>query len=310
MKRALVWHGGALGDLITTMPAIRFWRDRLAIEHVTLIAHPEHGRLALRDSLANELISRDDRRVGELFVGISDPTFPTTPFGAFDRALLFTDPDGALVRSLTSRGIPCDAHAPIPPGSRPTLIRASRYHLNAVAAPASTDAAPRIATKPVRHAHPAVAINPGAGAVEKCWPADRFRQVGQSLIDRGLDVIWCLGAAELERGLDEQRPPGARVVSGLSTVELADLLAGVSCVLGNDSGTSHLAAAVGTPVVALFGPTDPRVWQPVGWPEVVVRVIRSASFNIEEIDPVEVTQAVCESVRGFRSSTSQGSARS
>ena len=53
-------------------------------------------------------------------------------------------------------------------------------------------------------------------------------------------------------------------VTNLSLTELAALLKRCMVCVGNDSGVTHMAAAVGTPVVALFGPTDPRVWGPRG----------------------------------------------
>jgi ADP-heptose:LPS heptosyltransferase len=47
-----------------------------------------------------------------------------------------------------------------------------------------------------------------------------------------------------------------------SLLELAEWMAGARLYIGNDSGITHLAAAVGTPVIAIFGPSDPRIWAP------------------------------------------------
>ena len=58
--------------------------------------------------------------------------------------------------------------------------------------------------------------------------------------------------------------PGAVVARDLPLRVLAGRLAGAGLYLGNDSGVSHLAAAAGAPTLALFGPTDPAVWSPVG----------------------------------------------
>jgi ADP-heptose:LPS heptosyltransferase len=78
---------------------------------------------------------------------------------------------------------------------------------------------------------------------------------------------------------------GAVRIENLS--ELAKRLASARVFVGNDSGISHLAAAVGTPVVALFGPTDPRVWAPRGpMVEVITRSV------MEEIRVEDVAGAV------------------
>ncbi|MGI8423754.1 MAG: glycosyltransferase family 9 protein [Chloroflexota bacterium] len=54
------------------------------------------------------------------------------------------------------------------------------------------------------------------------------------------------------------------ILSGLTLEELAGVLTGAQLYLGNDSGVSHLAAALGTPSIVVFGPTDPQIWSPVG----------------------------------------------
>jgi ADP-heptose:LPS heptosyltransferase len=85
-------------------------------------------------------------------------------------------------------------------------------------------------------------------------------------------VQWCRGPQET---LDH-----AYYVENL--YELGTWLASASVYIGNDSGVSHLAAAVGTPVVALFGPTDPAIWAPRG--ERVA--IYSLDSSVEEVSGV------------------------
>jgi heptosyltransferase-3 len=81
-------------------------------------------------------------------------------------------------------------------------------------------------------------------------------------------VKWCAGP--------EDELPGA--VRFADLYELACWLAGARIYIGNDSGPTHLAAAVGTPVVALFGPSDPAVWAPRG-----PRVAIAAAPSLEDI---------------------------
>ena len=114
---------------------------------------------------------------------------------------------------------------------------------------------------------------PGSGGLHKCWPARRYAALGRALVAAGRRVTVVLGPVELERG------PGPEVFRGLSVLEAPDLAetaalcAGAELVVGNDAGTTHLAAVCGARVLALFGPTDPERWRPLG-PR--VRVLRES----------------------------------
>ena len=75
-------------------------------------------------------------------------------------------------------------------------------------------------------------------------------------------------------------------------VERAALLAGCAGYVGNDSGITHLAAAVGIPVVALFGPTDPAVWAPSGRNVTVVRAEEHTTEGLAEIEVETVYETI------------------
>ena len=94
-------------------------------------------------------------------------------------------------------------------------------------------------------------IHPFASSAKKRWPLEKFREVACRL---KAPVCWCAGP--------EEELDGAVRIADL--YELGCWLARARVYIGNDSGITHLAAAVGTPVVALFGPTDPAVWAPRG----------------------------------------------
>jgi heptosyltransferase-2 len=123
-----------------------------------------------------------------------------------------------------------------------------------------------------------VLLAPGAAfSWTKRWPAQRFGEVGRLLLEKGLLPAVAIGPGE--EGLAE----AARVAAGgylpalgadLDPVDLAALSARARVVVANDSGPMHLAAAVGTPVVAIFGPTDPGRTGPCGAPfEVLDRYV-------------------------------------
>ena len=117
-----------------------------------------------------------------------------------------------------------------------------------------------------------LALAPGSGAREKNWPvasygvtADWWRR------DFGGAVIVLLGPVEEERGGFEALRNIGLVSGALKLGRLAALLSRCAAYVGNDTGTTHLAAAVGVPTVAVFGPTDPNHWAPRGRRVAVVR---------------------------------------
>jgi ADP-heptose:LPS heptosyltransferase len=118
------------------------------------------------------------------------------------------------------------------------------------ALPPPAEGIPRIAV-PEIPVQDFVVIHPFASSVSKRWPMQRFRAVSEIL---GVPVKWTAGP---EEALEE-------AVRFDDLYQLACWLAGARAYIGNDSGIAHLAAAVGTPVVAIFLSTDPRVWAPRG----------------------------------------------
>ena len=113
-------------------------------------------------------------------------------------------------------------------------------------------------------------LHPGSGAfsLARRWPAERYAVVGDRLADElGLQIAVLAGPAVGERNVarrvgETMRCPAALITDIPSPQELAALLRRAAVLVGNDSGVVHLAAAVETPVVAIFGPTNHRAWGP------------------------------------------------
>ena len=122
------------------------------------------------------------------------------------------------------------------------------------ALPPPAEGIPRIAV-PEIPVQDFVVIHPFASSVSKRWPIDQFRAVARRLVEEfGVAVQWTAGPEE----------PLEHAVRFDDLYDLACWLAGARAYIGNDSGIAHLSAAVGTPVVAIFLTTDPRVWSPRG----------------------------------------------
>ena len=113
-------------------------------------------------------------------------------------------------------------------------------------------------------------LAPGAAFGEtKRWPVERFGKLADRLRDRGFDCASVIGPDEGDLGARlsaAAQVPVPVLGSELDPVELAALLSRANVLIGNDSGPVHLAASVGTPIVAFFGPTDPGRTAPAGAP--------------------------------------------
>jgi len=125
-----------------------------------------------------------------------------------------------------------------------------------------------------------VVIQPGSGGTSKCWHLDNFLAIAKELGSEGIDVIFLLGPAELDRFSDAAIKNISSVARYLSDLSLAQVLGLLSCAdvfVGNDSGITHLAAALGVRTLAVFGPTNPAVYKPTG-PAVTVFANNTAAF--------------------------------
>jgi ADP-heptose:LPS heptosyltransferase len=116
---------------------------------------------------------------------------------------------------------------------------------------------------------PWMAVAPGSGSRRKNWPLAHYYEVSRALgWEYGLRVVWLAGPAEGEM-LPYLGPlakaQGQLLLANRPLARVAQVLSRCRLYIGNDSGLTHLAAAVAGPeVLALFGPTNPRVWAPLG----------------------------------------------
>jgi len=143
-------------------------------------------------------------------------------------------------------------------------------------------------------------IHPGSGGRSKCWHIQNFKQVAARLIGDGIQVLFLCGPAEIERIAPDIRSDLADLapfVTGTSLTALLQILAWADGYLGNDSGISHLAGAMGIPTVAVFGPTDPRKYRPLG-PRVQVVTASASSFVQPAVKDVEIIHEVLARVVG------------
>jgi heptosyltransferase-2 len=163
-------------------------------------------------------------------------------------------------------------------GSDPPLVRAHATQLYAEALAPLGVAGPgpvKVSLSPQARAlaadalegveAPSVAIAPGARWATKRWPAERFAAVADALDAQGVRVVLCGGPGDRDAFAAFRAATRARVAADLSFLPLdalAAAIARVDLLIACDSGPVHLATAVGTPVLALFGPTSTMRWGP------------------------------------------------
>jgi ADP-heptose:LPS heptosyltransferase len=252
---------GALGDLVLALPAIAGVRDRHRELPLTLAVSGWLRALAKVSAVADEVASLDDADVAGLFGGTRRPAWMA------ERPILYSwlgarDPDvAARLDALANR-----AHLlSIVRGDGPrhaSAVYRDQVHLDA----AADFRWPRLAATPRVDAvctaarGPLLAVHPGAGSVAKRWAREGFDDVARRWREGGGDVVELVGPAE--RALAPL--PEARRADDWPLADVAALLARVDAFLGNDSGITHLAAAMGARGIAVFGPTDARRWGPCG----------------------------------------------
>jgi heptosyltransferase-3 len=293
-RRGLIIFPGALGDLVCLLPAIDALRHRYPAIAFELMAKSELAHFARYRMRLTAGHSIDRPEVALLFrPGGGESLAAKRFFGQFERIECFFASDYQFF---------CDALARAAGGSvsfypfrPPGTGHVAACYLRAIGAPPSTPVSAQIELL-AKDLHSAkrqlasldlepgrfVLVLPGSGSANKNWPANKFALLAEKLKSFGGALI-VLGPAE--QGLSEVF--SSRRLPMLRNVELGELAAIARlarCFVGNDSGVSHLAAAAGARGLALFGPTDPERWHPLG----DVRIVRREPLQdlaLEEVWP-------------------------
>jgi ADP-heptose:LPS heptosyltransferase len=294
----LVLRGGALGDLILTLPVLREIRKNYPDAAVNLLGILPQARLASPE-FVNQVERLDAPIFAPLFVDAQLPAVLRDNLKRFDLAISFlSDPDSVIARNLAAAGVKqvitfsnrmrSDVHAVFQLAEVLEQLGLSLY-----------DPVPKLAfgPKPVQPA--SLGLHVGSGSPKKNWPIDRWIELTQRL-DIFFDDFLLVGGEADDKVVDEFRSRCSnlrlRTLLNGSLAALGQALNGCKVFIGHDTGVTHLAAAVGTPTVALFGPTNADLWAPLGEH---VRVVRSADRLMQSISVAEVLAAEKE-VRGGR----------
>lgn len=288
--RTLVFHDGALGDFITTLPAIACWRRLHPHADMILLGRRTFGELASAAGYVDTVWDLDRAMFASLFAArcSSDLQQQLQTIGA---ALIFAADTSPVLEHLRAAGVTeIRQQAPFPKKPQPIVD----YHLALFPeCDLSThQRAPRLDVshlprpKNIKISNRTIAIHPGSGSPAKNWSLDRYQSVAEGLAQAGYTTTWLAGPAEM----DWIFPAEATVWRDPSLLALARFLSECRLYIGNDSGVTHLAAAVGCPVVALFGPSDATTWQPRG---TRVKTVIAPDKDLNSLG-VKAVRAVCD----------------
>jgi ADP-heptose:LPS heptosyltransferase len=282
----MVFRPGALGDTLLAFPALAALRRAFPTARLSVVGNAPVLALARDAGLADEVASFDLPHWAELFAqeGIRSAEARQALAGASLAVLWLRDSDGLAARNLRALGIPAIVSAPgRPPES--ARLHAAEYLLCTLVSIIGADAlapAPALRLKPSDEAsawaegewarrglvgRSVLALHPGSGGHAKCWPPERFASLAAGFIGTGWRVLVIEGPADelaASQVLALLPADAAQAVAGVTLPQLAALLARAALFVGNDSGVTHLSALLGTPTVALFGPTDRAIWGPRG----------------------------------------------
>lgn len=298
--RVLVIRGGAIGDFILTLPAIRLLRQNLPQVQVEVMGHPGIAALAVKAGLADTIRSLGDRRLALLYApgAALDPELEAYLCGFNMVVSYLYDPDGILRANLERIGVKTLIEWP------KLMVQGGGHAAQQLARPLEKLAmfleepvwrGPLFANTSAATVPRRVVIHPGSGSLTKNWPVERWLRLAEEIrvAHPQSEIVFVSGEAEMER-----RTLPAEVLltfthwQALPLVELAERLAGCTLFLGHDSGISHLASACGVPSLLLFGPTDPATWAP---PQSTARVLRAPGGEMQKL-PYE---AVRDTVMGM-----------
>jgi heptosyltransferase-2 len=285
--RILVIRGGALGDFILTLPAIRLLRESFRACTLDILGYRHIAVLAEGRYYADSTRSIDYAPLAGFF----------NPGAALDRALCeyfagfqqvisyLYDPDGLFGRGLRKAGVKnlISASPKIAEGDHAARQFARPLEQLALwledpaarifpSAPDLTEAKALLANLP----RPYVAIHPGSGGERKNWPLERWLKVQRGLLDHtGVGHLLIIGGESDSRQLCSMKRAGPAerqtVLENLPLPVLGAVLSQCALFVGHDSGISHLAAATGISCLLLFGPTNPNVWAPANEGVVVLQ---------------------------------------
>ncbi|MBU0477426.1 glycosyltransferase family 9 protein [bacterium] len=298
--RILIIRGGGIGDFILTLPAIYALRKCYSNSYIEVMTHLRFFKLVENKFYANSAYSIDQAAISQFFLQGGNVSIMKDYFKSFDLILSYLpDKEGIFQENLervNKKKIIFHASFPdtqtkqhiidyllIPVKNlgikidinRPQIFLKDEHKDWANSFFADNKLVDKV-----------LAVHPGSGSLKKCWDVQNFANVINWWMDKhGKVLIICGEADEQIIGecknllLDEKFV----IAKHIELVNLASLIARCNWYIGNDSGITHLAAAVGIKTVALFSKTDPNIWGPRGEN---AKIVKTDNLSLDKIKDI------------------------
>jgi heptosyltransferase III len=293
----LVIRGGAIGDFVLTLPAIKLLRDHFSGAHLEILGSKNIAALAEKRFYADAVQSLDSASLARFFARDSElPPELTAYFASFDLILSYLfDPDQIFETNVRQCGAATFLAGPFKLENKEHAARQLARPLERIGL-SLTDASARLFPNEndrnaVRHFYDgAVALHPGSGSETKNWPIENWLKLGDFLLAKGRRLVIIGGEADTGRTQKLRaawKGQSVQFAENVSLPHLAALLERMSFV-GHDSGISHIAAAAGARCLLLFGWTDPTIWAPAN-PNVTVLRAPEGKTRLLDLETVALT---------------------
>jgi ADP-heptose:LPS heptosyltransferase len=279
-NRILAIHFGALGDVVAAFPALL--RLKAVYGPIHMVCQNNIGSLARHLDIADEWFPLEAAAFASLYSSHVHPAAKKILL-SFPKIILFSGFRSfeQTLRSITGN----DIYRIRPRPDSHQKIHVGRHILSQLVKHKLLEESDEEVYCPLSQTihgdrrnsdyHPSkVFIHPGSGSRKKCWPIENFIKTASLMETKGLQPEFIFGPAEYDLFdmLSQRKSLIAAVHKVDVLTELALLLKTAGGFIGNDSGVSHLSAFLGLPTIAVFGPSDPAVWKPVGR---AVKILRS-----------------------------------
>ena len=320
MDRILVIRGGAIGDFILTLPALRTLRQTCPHAHIEILGYKHIAVLAENRFYAQAVRSIEYGPLSGFFAKNSELSAQLADyFATFDLIISYLyDPDGIFESNLRRCGVENLLCGPA------KIVKTGAHAARQLARPIEelgikvVDLTEKIFLSEEDRqfgreflqtpSQPIIAIHPGSGSKEKNWPLQNWIELFSTEhwhIEKRHSRIVISGEADKEQTAQLEhtwKDQEIRFAKNLPLPHLAGVLEH-SIFIGHDSGISHLAAAAGANCILLFGPTDPNVWAPRNEN---VEVLRARNGKVNDLEIAVVQAALTGALHAGSKSVNQG----
>jgi hypothetical protein len=327
IRQAAIIHPGAIGDCVLVLPLAQYLKETLGYHCIDLIAHSDYVRFYPGRTPVDQIRSMESLPLHRLFAPIDSFTVEekkdslVEAFSKYEHVISFLGEENEPFEQNLLFVIHCShsGETTMMPLSGAADEHTSLFYIRQFAIKNSleipdqpvltntwisgssqdmaigTDILCRYGIGPQEAV---CLIHPGSGSDGKCWPLDHFHAITEVVMSQHLKPVFLLGPAETQR-LSQQDVQKIKNVAPLLTDLSLDNVLGVlscaDCFLGNDSGISHLAGAMGKKTITFFGPSNSVQYRPLG-PNVYVVQAAGADFTNPSPDTRKWVQRCIEDI--------------